>query len=207
VQAPHASVDDMAAEYVAELRRQQPRGPYFLGALCAGAYVAAEMARALADAGEVVLPLLLLDPPERLAGGYAQLTEERFIRKMKERRAMGRSAGHADDPESMGALVRTALAFEQAVARHQPRRYDGAVYMLSSRQRMRDADPAEWRKIFTGKLKRFEVGTTHGEALDPRNPLFASYLLRCVALIREAARSAQAHRDNAAALPARRHPA
>ena len=37
-------------------------------------------------------------------------------------------------------------------------------------------------------FKRYEVGSTHAEALDPRNPVFASSLLRCVGLIREAAR-------------------
>ena len=52
---------------------------------------------------------------------------------------------------------------------------------------MQGSDSAGLRKIFTGRLKRFEVGATHAEALDPRNPVFASYLLRCVGLIREAA--------------------
>jgi hypothetical protein len=40
-----------------------------------------------------------------------------------------------------------------------------------------------WRRC-----KRYEVGTTHAESLDPRNPVFASALRRCVQLIREAAR-------------------
>ena len=82
--------------------------------------------------------------------------------------------------------MRTALAFEHAIARHRPVPYDGPVYMLSSRQRMGAVD-AGLRSIFTGELKRFEVGGTHKEALNPRNPVFASYLLRCVGLIRQAA--------------------
>ena len=187
---PHAMVEDMAAEYLAAMRKQRPHGPYFLGSLCAGAYIAAIMARSLRDAGEVVLPLLLLDPPDSLLHqGYSTMSEEAFVRKMKKRRAQGGSLGPEDDPAYMQALMRTALAFEHAIARHRPMPYDGAVYMLSSRQRMEGVD-AGLRSIFTGELKRFEVGGTHKEALNPRNPVFASYLLRCVGLIRQAADAA-----------------
>jgi thioesterase domain-containing protein len=179
----------MAAEYLGEMRRRRPHGPYFLGSLCAGVYIATAMARSLRAAGEAVLPLLLLDPPSSvLHRGYSSLTEEQFVSKMKARRASGRSAGPVDDPEYMKAVIRTAMAFERAIAKHRPLPYDGPVYVLSSRRRMNGADPLGLRQIFTGRLKRYEVGTTHADALDPRNPVFASALLRCVGLIREAAR-------------------
>ena len=55
------------------------------------------------------------------------------------------------------------------------------------RLKIEGADAAGLRKVFSGRLKRFEVGMTHAEALDPRNPVFASYLLRCVGLIHGAA--------------------
>ena len=191
VHPPHPTVEAMAADYLEAMRRVQPHGPYFLAALCAGAYIATAMARALQAAGETVLPLLLFDPPDRLLDeGYSQMTEEQFVAKMRKRKALGRSAGPAEDPAYMQAVIRVAKAFEDAIGRHQPLPYDGPVYMLSSRQRNQRTDPAEWRKVFTGKLKRFEVGSTHAEALDPRNPVFASCLLRCVGLIREGVRPA-----------------
>jgi thioesterase domain-containing protein len=186
--APHPTVEAMAAHYLDEMQRQQPTGPYFLGALCAGAYVALAMARTLRDAGKRVLPLLLLDPPDRVHDeGYAQMPEEQFIAKMRARHALGRTPGPVEDPAYMQAVIRVAKAFEAAIACHQPQPYDGPVYMLASRQRIERTDPAAWRKILTGRLKRYEVGTTHAQALDPRNPVFASCLLRCVGLIREAA--------------------
>jgi hypothetical protein len=92
-----------------------------------------------------------------------------------------------EDPAHMKTVIRAAMAFEKAIAEHRPQPYDGPVYVLSSRQRIQGADSAELRKIFTGRFKRFEVGATHAEALDPRNPVFASCLTRCVGLIREAA--------------------
>ena len=189
----HPTVEAMAADYLAEMRTQRPHGPYFLGALCAGAYIAAVMARSLKDAGEMVLPLLLLDPPDRmLHEGYSQMSEEEFITKMKTRNASGRNAGPVDDPAYMQAVINVAMTFEAAIARHRPQPYDGPAYMLSSRQRIQNSDASAIRKIFSGKLKRFEVGTSHAEALDPRNPVFASYLLRCVRQIREAAEATPA---------------
>jgi thioesterase domain-containing protein len=189
---PHASVAEMAAEYLAEMRKQRPHGPYFLGALCVGAYVVAMMAQSLREAGEVVLPLLLLDPPNRVrARSPAQGDEALVASKMKARRAMGRINGPVDDPAYLKASILTAAAFDDAIANHRPLPYDGPAYVLSSRQRIHGADPLDLGKIFTGMIERHEVGTTHVQALDPRNPVFASTLLRCVGLIREAARTDQ----------------
>ena len=187
---PHETVEAMAEDYLAALRDVRPRGPYFIGALCAGAYVAAEMARMLASAGEVVLPLLLLDPPERLVlkRGYADMSEEQFVEKMAARRARGGSDGPVDDPAYMKRVHRAALAFEAAIARHEPRPYDGDVYMLSSRQRIKKrADGL--RAVFTGRIERHEVGDTHAQALEPRNALFQQQLQSCVDRIRQAARA------------------
>ncbi|HJU23365.1 MAG TPA: AMP-binding protein, partial [Casimicrobiaceae bacterium] len=200
VQLPYASVEEMASDYVAHVRTQRARGPYFIGALCAGAFVAAAMARTLRDAGETVLPLLLLDPPDRLLGGYSQIGEARFVDKMKTRRAMGGTIGPSDDAAYMQSVVQVARAFEHALAHHDPRPWDGPVFMLSSRQRMRSN--ALLARVFTGPVERFEIGGTHAEALDPRNPHFASCLLRCVDRVREAARNAVGEDRLATATPA-----
>lgn len=186
---PHATIDDMAAEYLGELRAQRPHGPYFLAALCAGVYIVTIMAHALRAAGEEVLPLLLLDPPNTARQrGYSQMTEERFVSKMKARRAKGVTAGPMDDPAYVKALLRTAMAFERAIANHRPLPYEGSVYALSSRQRIDGAEALALTQFFTGRFERYEVGSTHAEALDPRNPIFASALLSCVGSIRGAAR-------------------
>ena len=184
---PHSTVEDMAAEYLGEMRMRRPHGPYFLGALCAGVYIAIVMARSLREAGETVLPLLLLDPPSIML--RMQRTEEQFVSKMKERKAKGQIAGPVEDPAYMKALLHTATAFEHALANHRPLPYDGDVYVLSSRQRLRGPDPLHLRQILTGNLKYYDVGSSHADALNPRNPVFASSLMHCVGLIREAARA------------------
>jgi thioesterase domain-containing protein len=173
-----------------------------VGALCAGAFVAAAMARALRDAGETVLPLLLLDPPDLLQRGYSQMSEARFVHKMKARRRMGGAIGPLDDAY-MQSVLRVARAFEDALARHRPRPYDGAAYMLSSRQRVQAARLLA--QVFTGPVERFEIGGSHAEALDPRNPHFAACLGRCIEGIRKAATDATAAGRRVVASSARDH--
>jgi thioesterase domain-containing protein/acyl carrier protein len=59
--APHASVTEMAADYLREIRRIQPQGPYLLAGECLGGICAHEMACQLEQAGESVALLVLLD--------------------------------------------------------------------------------------------------------------------------------------------------
>ncbi len=61
VAAPHPTVAAMATEYILQMRRVQPDGPYALCGECVGGTIAFEMAQQLIAAGEQVNLLLLLD--------------------------------------------------------------------------------------------------------------------------------------------------
>lgn len=188
--APHASIEAMVDDYVAEVRKVRPRGPYFIGGLCVGCFVAAAMATRLRAAGEEVLPLLLLDPPNRVRGRTAAHADPEHVSgKMRARRAEGRLHGPMEEPAFLERAVQTAEAFNDAIRRYVPLPYGGPVYVLSSRRRMSGDDPLELRRYFNGRVKRYDVGTTHNDALDPRNPVFAGTLKRCVELIHGAART------------------
>jgi thioesterase domain-containing protein len=70
--APWTTIEEMAAHYVAEIRRVQPAGPYRLGGWSFGGLAAFETARQLAAQGEAVNLLAVLDttpglPPEETA--------------------------------------------------------------------------------------------------------------------------------------------
>jgi len=58
----YTRVEDMAAQYVDDIRALQPHGPYRLGGLSFGAVIAFEMAYQLHEAGERVGSLIMLDP-------------------------------------------------------------------------------------------------------------------------------------------------
>ena len=57
----HATIEQTAADHLANLRRHQPEGPYLLAGYSGGAFAAFEMARQLRAAGEEVGFLGLLD--------------------------------------------------------------------------------------------------------------------------------------------------
>lgn len=58
---PHETFEAMARDYLVELRRVQPSGPYLLGGFSGGGITAFEMARELRAAGEEVALLAMLD--------------------------------------------------------------------------------------------------------------------------------------------------
>ena len=61
-EAPHQSLAEMIADYVAAVREHQPEGPYVLGGVCLGGTLAIEMARQLEALGEDVALVILVDP-------------------------------------------------------------------------------------------------------------------------------------------------
>lgn len=60
---PHATFEEAAHDYLAELKQVQPEGPYFLGGFSGGGITALEMAQQLLARGEEVAGLILLDTP------------------------------------------------------------------------------------------------------------------------------------------------
>jgi thioesterase domain-containing protein len=58
---PDSRVEEMAERYVDEIMRFQPHGPYRLAGLCFGGLVAYEVARRLAERGEEIALLTLID--------------------------------------------------------------------------------------------------------------------------------------------------
>ena len=85
--APHATLPEAAADYIAELRQVQPHGPYMLGGFSGGGLTAWEMARQLEAAGEVVSVLVLLDTPLPMRPGLTR--RDKALIKLAELRAKG----------------------------------------------------------------------------------------------------------------------
>jgi thioesterase domain-containing protein len=60
---PHETFEEMARDYLTELRTVQPRGPYLLSGFSGGGITAYEMARQLIEGGETVQLIAFLDTP------------------------------------------------------------------------------------------------------------------------------------------------
>ena len=108
-QAPHQTLPEAAADYIAEMRQVQPQGPYMLGGFSGGGLTAWEMARHLAEAGEAVSVLVLLDTPLPMRPGLSRADKAAI--KWAELRAEG--------PGYLVAWAKTRWAWE--VQKRQPK--------------------------------------------------------------------------------------
>lgn len=149
---PHRRFEDMAKDYLAEIRAVQPEGPYLLGGFSGGGVTAFEMAHQLVAQGEDVAGLILLDaippPPawpdctrrDRLViqaqrlrrGGFAYVAKwvTDRIRWELEKRAL---AKHPPAPELTPAEFRSEqieAAFREALAHYRMRVYPGKVLLF-----------------------------------------------------------------------------
>jgi len=190
IQPPHKTIVAMAQDYVAAMRSVQPAGPYFLGALCAGGYVAIEMARILRGAGERVCPLLLID---LLMLSYsvdeAKSVVETLGNRLRRYRQQGLIEMDFNDPDRTKGAHRVTVSFERALLNYKPRPYYGTVFILASRERLSAAawgNPKKLKAYFPGEVRCFEVGDRHKEILDTQNEDFARHLAHCVKSARAA---------------------
>jgi thioesterase domain-containing protein len=89
----HASIEDMAAYYVDQIRSIQPRAPYLIGGMCAGGVIAYEMAACLQKQGEQVQLVTILDgaTPQALKR-TGRITRHRLSRLESAVAVAGRSA-------------------------------------------------------------------------------------------------------------------
>lgn len=156
--ARHGSVQELAATYIAELRRQQPQGPYQLSGWSFGGLVAFEMALQLTAAGEQV-PLLALfssylidaQGPKRalrLRDFALEFLNERGL----DLRALDTPGGAQGDPRGLG---RKALMY-QALARAK------AAGVVAA-----DLDFAAFRRLMVRQRLRFRAHVQIGRRYQP----------------------------------------
>jgi amino acid adenylation domain-containing protein len=79
---PLATIEEMAAVYVSEIRKVQARGPYFLGGASFGGVVAYEMAQQLKAAGEAAAFVALFDT-NAVTTVDERPTKQSFAKRMK----------------------------------------------------------------------------------------------------------------------------
>jgi acyl transferase domain-containing protein/thioesterase domain-containing protein/acyl carrier protein len=150
---PHETFEEMAKDYLVEVRRVQPAGPYLLGGFSGGGLVAFEMARQLMAAGERVEAMILLDTPIREPENFGVLDRVEMwlpgikaegpaflVRKFRERREWRRELAARDQArniESGGSLQfhsqRVGDAFLRALARYKVSKLDIPAVLLRPR--------------------------------------------------------------------------
>jgi thioesterase domain-containing protein len=108
--APHTSLAEMAAYYVAEMRRLQPNGPYFIGGRSLGGVIAYEMACQLRAQNHEIGLLAVLDS---YPIGYERLLGNRTSHN-RSRRFAKRVLAHLSNIRSLPANERAGYIFAKS---------------------------------------------------------------------------------------------
>jgi thioesterase domain-containing protein len=169
---PLERLEDMLGDYLAQIREARPGGPYVLAGICAGGFVAMELARALTAAGELVGTVILLDPPlvphshyplnrtadpkrDRRIYRQACADVEPMLRRLASRFDL---PFDAEDPAQLRRAIDVAIATHVAFYRYVPPPYGGPTEFIISAERARGHFHPEgpWKTI-VARPGRFHV--------------------------------------------------
>lgn len=146
---PHETFEELARDYLVEVRLVQPRGPYFIGGFSGGGIAAIEMARQLREAGEEVALLVLLDTPlpqgellstadkiemhvqnlrRRGAGYLGDWAKSRLDWELRRWRRRGESPAEAQQGAFHSQVIEAA--FYRAIARYRVRHHEGTITLF-----------------------------------------------------------------------------
>ncbi|MEV8435783.1 amino acid adenylation domain-containing protein [Actinosynnema sp. NPDC051121] len=185
------SLDEMAKDYLDQVRAVQPSGPYHLLGWSFGAGVAHAMAAALREEGEEVATLALLDGyPTAATGDVHSARDPRVLA------ALLRSLGYPDEPAPVSVADFAARVADGPLADVVPARladlaevfadnltlmgegttarFDGDVLFFAATADKTDLSPvpADWRAHITGDVDAHAVDCRHGDLTRP-GPLAA----------------------------------
>jgi thioesterase domain-containing protein len=175
------NVGEMVLAYLQEMDEAQPTGVLRVGGMCAGCFVAIEIARALQEKGRQTGPIILVDPPV-IPIGYEQrrdttdvkpeladrLYEEvrsRFIERLQDPDGYDDLPFDPQEPKQLDAAVAVAIRTMVAFARHVPHPFGGPAEVIISHDRsaafLHPRMP--WAKVLFGSRLVHVVPWSHRE--------------------------------------------
>ncbi|MPZ86334.1 MAG: amino acid adenylation domain-containing protein [Actinophytocola sp.] len=187
------SVPEMVADYVAEIRRARPHGPYHLLGWSLGGVLAHEAAVLLQAQGEEVALLALLDSyPIPSAWQHQEVPRKRdFLVEVLGQAGFDRADVPDEDltsdqvagalaeqgvgllatlePRHLDAVYRAFVEHTRAGPGHTPGRFDGDAVLFVATEG-KDADsptPPLWRSHITGHVAIHEIACEHNQMATP----------------------------------------
>jgi thioesterase domain-containing protein/NAD(P)-dependent dehydrogenase (short-subunit alcohol dehydrogenase family)/acyl carrier protein len=140
---PHTRFEDMARDYIEEIQKIQPTGPYLLGGFSGGGIIAYEIAQQLRARGDTVASLVMLDTitpqvPSATTADKLRIELMRWraeglaypIERLRQRRAWFKAQANKSDGALMPAEFRSReieAGFRAACASYQVQPYYGRV--------------------------------------------------------------------------------
>jgi aspartate racemase len=210
---PDETVEAMAAEHVAEIRKIQPRGPYFIGGACVGGVVALEIAQQLRAQGESMGSLILLDSRYPSWGWLLRYRLWRVshleVMPLMASWRQGQAQFLALLKTKINALatpsaqIRFGLQYLRRLLRYIPQPYPGPVTLIVCEARRARNPTWVWRDVARGGLDIHYVPGDHDTHLHEHAAVTAAQLDSCLeaahSRLRHTAPSAAGRRDVARA--------
>ncbi|MCX4820787.1 amino acid adenylation domain-containing protein [Streptomyces sp. NBC_01142] len=168
-----ASTADMASQYIEEIRKVQPEGPYHLLGWSFGGLVAHDIAVRLQEDGQQVASLTMLDSyPFIDDAGPVQYDDPELLAAVAgslgyESAAEGLLADFGDD--GVQALAKV-FADNVNLQRHfAPRVFDGDVLFFAATEERPPGSPeaAAWQPFVTGRIEIHPIAEAHGALTRP----------------------------------------
>jgi thioesterase domain-containing protein len=166
-----ATVEEMALDYIDQIRRIQPHGPYHLLGFSFGCMVAHTMAAHLERQGESVALLVIMDSIPKFLGQYSEEQQEdrsEFVRLFVNR---------VIDviPETSKPLIAKLHQATEHLHRighnHTPLSCNsGMVFFRSMVQQdptMQPISPDEWKPFVKGEIEMYDIDCDHETMDDP----------------------------------------
>ena len=167
---PAESVEQIAAEHLAEIRKVQPHGPYFIGGSCVGGVVALEIAQQIRAQNEEVGSLILVDSRfpswnwllrnrfrEFWNGDVVPLwrslrqSQANFQTALKDRIAI---RFNPSSEQKVGReKTRIGWKYLRTIMRYSPRPYAGQIILLVCEEEKTRARIRIWRDVADEGLK------------------------------------------------------
>ena len=184
---PATSIEEMASDYLAAIKRVQTEGPYQLLGMSSGGLIAYEMAQQIRKTGGEVSFLALLDTT--VPNAASSLSEQGLMRALAgeigcadlvgklestltlpQLLQLAHSAGRLPSDFSLSQAERVAAVFRNIVRlypTYQPEQWDGSMLLLRALHRSAEGDLApDWSPLAVGSLKVFDLDCKHEDLVS-----------------------------------------
>ena len=204
VLSPHASAEEMAADYLEEVLEFQPEGPYLLAGNCVGGILAYEMARQLQGRGHDVALVALLDTVapaeeyqsfvdrhfrfwkwERFADHWMSMRElspgskARYVLKRLGRKRR-RLFPLSEDERRRTRIENVEWRYAEVLARYRPKPYPGELTLIINEELQRLVPNGGWSKHAQGRWETHVVPGDHVTRLLHNAQDTARVLEQCI---------------------------
>lgn len=167
-----ATLEEMAQDYIDQVRSIQDRGPYRLLGYSSGGLVAHTMAALLEKKGEKVALLAMMDTPANYRALYSLAGKKNDEFEDISELCCDQDGLQGDPANGLFKHETFLSKLVQLTRSSEPHVYGGDLVMLRASKPHVDGTIAmksaeEWRPYVLGKIEGFDIASTHGDMIQP----------------------------------------